>query len=118
MWHYGRAYKNIINLWMNIFWFEYHFFSIGILGSTLFSPFRRIREEYVGGRGPSEFFASLAVNIIMRIVGAIIKTFIIVVGLFGMAVVLAVGIILLVIWTFMPMILIVMLFNGVLIAFF
>ena len=40
---------------------------------TLFKPFRRIREEYGRGFDPGKVAETLAVNIIMRAVGAFIR---------------------------------------------
>src|SRR3989338_7211775 len=72
-WHYREGVKEVFKAWKNIHWFLYHFFSINILLRTLFKPFRRIREEYGRGFDPGKVAETLAVNIIMRAVGAFIR---------------------------------------------
>lgn len=51
---------------------------------------------------PSEFFANLVVNIIMRIVGAFIRTAIISIALIGFLLVIFFGVAFLVLWTILP----------------
>ena len=68
-----------------------HFFSISTLLGTLFSPWKRLKEDYKKGLDIAEFFTSLAVNILMRILGAIMRSVVILVGLFALVVVFALG---------------------------
>lgn len=112
LWHYTRAFLDIIKIWMNAFWFVYHFFSIRILFSTLFSPWRRMGENYKKGFDASEFFSSLLINTIMRIVGIIIRMAVIIIGLLALVAVFIGGIIFLIIWLFLPFVIIAMLVRG------
>jgi len=101
-WHYGKAYSDILVVWTNFFWFVLHFFSIATLAKTLFSPWKRLHEEYRKGFHPEDFFSSLAVNILMRIVGAIVRLVIIIIGLIMLLLIALGGMLFLLFWTIAP----------------
>ena len=101
-WHYGRAFADILVVWTNFFWFVLHFFSIPLLARTLFSPWKRLHEEYQLGFHPGVFFSSLIVNFIMRIVGAAARFIIIVMGMLILTMVTVVGVVFLLFWTVAP----------------
>lgn len=112
-WHYSRGYADIKNVWLNILWFLFHFFSFGILLQTFFSPFRRIRdEEYQGGFDPGGYFASLIVTTTMRLVGMIFRSAILIFGLFFLLVVFVGGILFFIVWTLLPLLLFLSFFLG------
>ena len=48
-WHYGRGFTELITLSRNFTIFFGHFFSLKLLFSTLFSPWKRMGEEYALG---------------------------------------------------------------------
>ncbi len=79
-WHYGRAFRDILTVGRNLMWFITHFFSIPLLLKTLFQPWKRIHETYTH-RGLEDFFATLVVNLMTRVVGALVRLSIIFVGL-------------------------------------
>lgn len=79
------------------------YFSIDLLLKTLFAPYRQISAGQV--RGPigvqlRAFFDQL----LSRIIGAIVRTFMIIAGLISMFVYLTVGLILVVAWGMVPLI--------------
>ena len=112
-WHYGRAFSDILVVWTNFFWFFLHFFSIPLLVRTLFSPWKRLHENYRQGFHPEDFFQALIVNIIMRIVGAIIRVIIIVIGILTLLTVTILGVIFLLFWTIAPAGVVIFMLAGI-----
>lgn len=103
-WHYGRAFHDMYIIWGNFFWFLFNLFSIEVLFGTLFSPWRRMTDEYTGGLDIGAFFESLIVNMLMRVVGIVLRLSVILVGVILLAIVCILGIVGFVIWLFLPVI--------------
>lgn len=81
LWHYTVALRQALTVWKNLIWYVAHVFSIGTLSRTLFSPWKRMQEEYGGGFDPEHFFEIVVANIMSRIVGVIIRLPIILTGI-------------------------------------
>lgn len=79
-WHYGRGIKEFLGIAGNFLWFISHFFSFRIFLKTLFSPWKRLGERYGGGLDITAFASTLVVNILMRVVGFVIKTVVLCLG--------------------------------------
>ncbi len=80
-WHYGQAFRQIRHLAKNFLWFTVHFFSLPQLTRSLIAPWRRITTER-GRRFSLEDVAGyLIVNLISRLIGAMIRTIVITLGL-------------------------------------
>lgn len=112
LWHYSRAFKEIFHVWLNFLWFITHFFSIPQLLRTWFAPWKRITEE----RGDKWSFEDLAgfviIGLITRIIGFIIRSAVIVVGLFCLTLTIIGGFITYIFWIGAPIIIITMLGLG------
>lgn len=104
LWHYTEAIADIVRIWRNYLWFFWHFFAIPVLLATLFSPWRRLQEEYAGGFDLEKFFAAKIVNISMRLVGAVVRLAFIAVGSIVILAVFLAGIAFLIIWIALPVI--------------
>lgn len=114
IWHYSTAYTDLIRLWTNYIWFFYNFFSISILAKTLFSPWQRITERRQHAGLDFEDIAEVVViNVLMRVVGFIVRTVFIVLGLLTVFIVFWLGIFLLLVWTFLPAIIPVSFVYGI-----
>lgn len=112
-WHYGRAISEMFELFGNFAWFFYHFFSIGILSRTLFSPIWRLQEKYSKGFDPQAFFESFIVNIISRIVGFLLRSILIISGIIAEILVFLLFIISFVAWIFFPILIPVLFIGGI-----
>jgi hypothetical protein len=77
------------------------YFSIGILLSTLFSPFRQISAGSVDGPVGVQLRAFFD-NVISRVIGAIVRTFMVVFGLVVLLFQAIFGAIVLLLWLFVP----------------
>lgn len=102
VWHFTKGFFSLAVHSKNFLWFLYHFFSIDILFSTLFSPWKREGEGYKKGFSIENFFEVFAVNTLMRIVGFFIRAATIVVGFLCMLASSVASIFLLLLWIGAP----------------
>ena len=103
VWHYSRAYVDIVHIWWNYLWFVNHLFSVPEVAMSLFSPFKRMQENKVNiVKSPSDFFSNLFVNLIMRLVGLMLRSIILLIALVGFVTVFSLGFSTLVTWTLLP----------------
>jgi hypothetical protein len=106
LWHYTRAFGEIFHLWLNFFWFTINFFSIPQLMRSWFSPWKRMVEE----RGNTWNFEDLAGYVVIgffsRLIGFILRTIIICVGLIALAFLLVSGVAIYFFWVVAPFIII------------
>ena len=103
-WHYGRGTVETIVIFKDFLLFVPKFFSIGTLFKTLFSPFQRLTERYGGGLNLGDLAQVIIVNVLMRIVGFIVRLFFIIIGLIAFIATFLLEVILFIIWMAMPFI--------------
>ncbi len=99
-WHYTRAFVEIFGLWKNTLWFCKEFFSFEVLIKTFFQPWKRLKEE--GGGGIAGFFEGFVVTTIMRVIGMIMRLFVLIVGLLALGLCTSAGVILIGVWPILP----------------
>src|SRR3990167_7732937 len=102
VWHYTRAYRELVHNERNILWFLFHFFSLPELTRTFFAPWKRLGENYGSIFDTEEFFAALITNSLMRIVGIVLRSIIIVAGSIVLVIALIVSFTALLVWTLLP----------------
>lgn len=105
-WHYLDATKDIVKGWGNILWFNLNYFSVLLLLRTFFSPWRGIQWEKRKGFYPGDILFTLASNLISRILGAIVRSFLILAGIIGEIVFFILGVCLLLFWLLFPFLII------------
>lgn len=105
--------RQIIFAWKNFLNYNLYYFSVGLLLKTLFSPWRRY--EVRGGKGfdVGRHFESFVSNLIFRIIGAMLRSVLIVVGIILEIFILVFGAITLVSWMIFPVIIIGALSFGI-----
>ena len=114
IWHYTTAYLDILYIWWNYLWFVNHIFSVPEVVGSWVSPFKRLQEDKVNIlKSPEDFFANLFVNIIMRIVGTILRTAIIFIALCFFVLVFLCGVVFILLWTVLPMLVGYFFINGI-----
>lgn len=101
-WHYTRGIIDLLRVWSNFIWFVFTFFSIPLLTTTLFSPFHKLDEGYKKGLDIGQWLQTFTINTLMRFVGALVRTFIILIGLGMLVFVLIGGSALLIVWILAP----------------
>lgn len=112
-WHFVEAVKAILKGWKNFLLFTSNFFSIPQLTKTLFSHWRRYRESYGKGFDPKRYLSALVGNMISRVLGAIVRFTVIIIGLIAECFVFTVGLAVFLFWLFLPFFLILGLAAGI-----
>ncbi|KKP56055.1 MAG: hypothetical protein UR80_C0004G0002 [Parcubacteria group bacterium GW2011_GWB1_35_5] len=105
-WHYGQGLKEFFGVMGNFLWFIAHFFSFKLLLRTLFTPWKRLGENYEGGFDLGAFASSVIVNGLMRAVGFVTKIIVLSVGVISYVLVLVFAFFLFLIWILAPFILV------------
>lgn len=114
-WHYSRSLRDYWGVIRNLLWFFYNFFSIPSLLRTLFVPFHRLTDntrpkhaldlQAMGER--------LVVDSLMRLVGFILRSFVILVGLITLATTAVFGGLFFLVWLCAPLFTLFLLGSGV-----
>jgi hypothetical protein len=113
VWHYSRGIRDTVVLWSNIIWFLSHFFSLSLLTSTLFSPWKRLKETRKSGFDIEDVLAVIVVNVLMRIVGFFFRLTIIAVGLLVLTLALLAMGLHLAVWITFPVLVPILLYFGI-----
>ena len=112
-WHYTKAFEDVIRVELNLLWSIYHFFSIPNLFRSMFSPWERLKEKYSSVLKIEEWLGSLVVNIMMRIVGAIIRFTTILLGTFCLLLACILGTVFLILWPLIPVFIFGLIAQGI-----
>jgi len=106
IWHFGRAFGEIFHVWKNVLWFMLHFFSIGPLLKSWFAPWKRVTEQ----RGETWNLENLAsviiIGLVSRIIGFIIRTTVISLGLISFSLVVIAGVATFIFWLVAPVVIV------------
>ncbi len=104
-WHYGQGLRELFGVTQNFLWFIVHFFSFKLLLKTLFTPWKRLGENYEGGFDLSAFASTFIVNGLMRTVGFVTKTLVLLVGSISYLLAIIFSFFIFIIWVLAPIIL-------------
>jgi hypothetical protein len=94
--------RDIVNIIGNFLWFFWEFFSIRLLFATLFVPFNRLEDAPRSKFDPGQIAQAFLVTTLMRIIGALIRMFVILIGIFCILLTFVVGLGMLFIWLAAP----------------
>lgn len=94
----------IISAWRNFLKFNLNYFSVVLLLKTLFSPWRKYEVQRGRGFDFGRYIEAFFSNLIFRLIGAILRSVLIAVGLFFEVFVFLSGVIAFVVWLFLPLI--------------
>jgi len=111
-WQFLEVPGNILNAWRNFLKFNLNYFSISFLIKTLFSPWRRYRMSYGKGFDIGRYFTAIFSNLIFRLLGAIMRIILIIIGLLVEIFIIFAGVILFFGWLILPALLIAGLVFG------
>lgn len=113
LWHYTLAFRDIVHVWGNFMWFVNHQFSILHLISTLFSPWHRVQEGKPENFDIEDYAATIVVNLMSRLVGALMRIIIIAIGLFFMLLTLVSGVLFFLLWIVAPVVVVGLFLLGI-----
>lgn len=114
-WHYTYALHDFVGIGENFLWFLYHFFSLPTLTRTLFVPFYRLSEKPHKNivADPEAWAEALVVNTMMRLIGALMRTSLILTGVVVLCVSALTTLLLFVAWVLAPLLLFFLIASGV-----
>jgi len=104
IWHFYDVPMEIINGWKNFLIFTFNYFSIDILISTFFSHWHKYSLKYGKTISPSWYFEVFVFNMMSRIIGMMLRVFLIMFGIIFELFVFFFGIAFLSFWLLLPLI--------------
>ncbi len=102
IWHFVKAPKEILQAWKNILWFNLNFFSVTLLLKTLFSPWKGIQWQRKRAFEITDLLYVISSNLISRILGAIVRIPLLIIGTIGEMIIIIAGFFVLVCWFLLP----------------
>lgn len=110
-WHYSRAIRHIFGISKNLVIFLWDFFSISLLIRTLFYSWKR---DYIDKDNPDSttWYERLIFNVVLRCIGAGIRTVFIVLGVIGIVAIVLISTLVVIAWLALPVILVVLVILG------
>ena len=111
-WQFADVPKNVLKAWKNCLKFNLNYWSVPLLLRTLFSHWRRYKYSYGKGFDFKRYFEVFTFNMISRVLGAILRSVLITIGLATEIFVFLTGLIVILGWLILPFILLVGLFFG------
>ena len=111
-WQFFDVPKNILKAWKDFLDFGLYYFSVSLLIKTFFSPWRRYKWSFGKGFDIGKYFEAFFSNLIFRILGAILRCFLIIIGLLFEIFIIFAGAIVFFGWLILPALLIAGLIFG------
>jgi hypothetical protein len=111
-WHYGKAIRSLTRVWQNFLFFISEFFSIKLLFRNFFDPWKRMTDPYPKSFSFKEYFYAFLTNLIVRIVGMLMRTTLIIVGLIAYLVLIGLYPVTLISWLALPLIVLALISFG------
>lgn len=111
-WQFIDIPKRIIKIFSNLIWFGYYFFSIRYCLKNLFSPWKKIVWKYDRGLNIGQHIETFFSNIISRVIGFLMKVFILIIFIVYEVIIILLGIISFIGWISIPFVVLFLLFFG------
>lgn len=105
-WRWRDVPKGILSGWKNFIYFGLDYFSLPLLLKTFFSPWRRYYWSYEKGFKIIKHLEVFFSNSLSRILGAIVRSFLILTGIVTVVFILLAGLLVFIGWLILPVILI------------
>lgn len=110
-WHYTRGIVEIYNIDKRLFSLTKNSFSFSLILKTFASPWKRMGEEYKKS-DPGSWATTFVFNLLMRVLGMVLRTAILTMGAFACVLVFCVGVVAIVLWIFLPLSMVALFFVG------
>ena len=111
-WHYSKAIYSLTNIWKNFLFFIFEYFSINLLFKNFFSPWKRMTNNYPKKFSAKKYFYTFTANLIVRVVGMIMRLCLIIIGLASYALLALFYPVALILWLFLPLIILILITDG------
>ncbi|PIY90922.1 MAG: hypothetical protein COY72_00900 [Candidatus Nealsonbacteria bacterium CG_4_10_14_0_8_um_filter_35_10] len=112
-WYFSDVPREILKGWKNFLVFNLNYFSIPLLLKTFFSHWRQYKWDYGRGFDLKRYAEAFFSNLISRILGAMVRSILIFIGIFCEILILIFGLIFFFGWLILPVLLIWGLFFGI-----
>jgi len=113
IWQFFEVPGNILKAWWNFLKFYLiNYFSIPLLFETFFAHWRRYRWFYPKGFDVGQYFEVFFSNLISRILGAVMRSFLIIIGILVEIFIIFIGFFIFLGWFLLPILLILGLYYG------
>lgn len=117
LWHYSYGLRAAFFKAVNAVFVFLNFFSVLHLFGTLFSPWHRVIESYGRGFDAVRFFYAITGNAISRLLGALLRSFVIVIGIAITALTVIAGIFFIFLWILLPILIPLLFIGGIIFLF-
>ena len=111
-WHFKDRPRAIWEGWKDCLRFNLNYWSVPLLLKTLFSHWRRYRSSYGRGFDPGRWLNVFIFNLMSRILGALVRSVLILVGLFTEILVFLLGAAVFFLWLLLPVFIILAFYYG------
>lgn len=112
-WQFVETPKGILRGWRNILVFNFEYFSIPLLFKTFFAYWRQYQWHYPRGFDAGQYLEVFFSNMISRLLGAIVRSLMIVLGFLVEIIIFFAGLFVLIIWFFLPALVLFSLGQGI-----
>ena len=116
-WKFIDSNLDFLKAWFEFLKFGLNIFSVPLLLRTFFWPWHRYQSAYPSGFNPKGVFIAFFGNIMSRVVGMILRTFFILIGLIFEIFILLFGFVLFLIWFILPFLALYFLYIGAIFLF-
>jgi hypothetical protein len=106
VWYYFQMSAVLLSAWKNFLLFALNLFSVTVLLKTFFSPWHKYQSDYGRFFEVWKNIETLVFNLTSRIIGAFVRTFLIILGIILIMAVFFIGLIFLIIWIILPLLII------------
>jgi hypothetical protein len=113
IWYFFDVPREILKGWKNFLVFNLNYFSIPILIKTFFSHWRQYKWSYGRGFDLKRYAEAFFSNLISRILGAMVRSVLIFIGILTEILILIFGSIIFCGWIFLPIFIIYGLYLGI-----
>jgi len=111
-WHYSKAIRSLSRVWKIFLIFIFNYFSIDLLFKNFFDPWKRMDDNYPKSFNLKDYFYAFMTNTIVRIVGIIMRTFLIIIGVTAYLIFALFYPLAIILWLLLPSIIIVLIIFG------
>lgn len=112
VWHFFDVSQEILKGWRNFLKFNLNYFSIPLLIRSFFSHWHKYKMSYGRGFDIGRYFEVFVFNSFSRCIGAILRFFLILIGLLFEILIIIFGLTVFLIWIFLPFFLVFGLLIG------